>query len=138
MPRFPVKLIVLVALLLAPMSVAAAADTPLIDTRWMLVSARGEPAEPGRTSAHLIFAADGSVAGNTGCNNLGAVYTLDGDRLSFSPVMTTRMYCAAAAASEHRFVTALPAVAGYVIDGTRLTLTGADGMVLATFTAASA
>lgn len=135
MTRSPASLLILLVLVAVSWtSTAMAAEAPLIDTRWTLASVRGEPAEPGRTPAYLIFAVDGGVSGNTGCNNLGAVYTHDGDRLSFSPIMTTRMYCAAAAFTERALVTALPEVTGWAIDGTRLTLTGADGTVLAEFT----
>lgn len=115
--------------------VARAAEVTLVDTYWKLVSIRGVPAEEGRREAHLVFKPGGGLSGNTGCNNLGAVYTLDGDHLSFSPFMTTRMYCHETARTERAFLGNLPDVGRFAIDGNQLELMIASGVTIAIFEA---
>ena len=110
--------------------------TPLTDTHWILASVGGNPAEEGRRETFLTFKPDGGVAGSTGCNTLGAVYTSDGDLLSFSPVMTTRMYCQEVAKTEQALLIAMDDTRRYVIDGETLQLVSGGGTTLATFEAA--
>lgn len=49
------------------------------------------PATPGAFT--LRFAEDGSVAVGTDCNNVGGIYLVAGDRLTFTDMRTTLMYC---------------------------------------------
>ena len=136
MPKTLARLIACLALAASFHAMAArAADTSLFDTYWKLVSIRGVPAEAGRREAHLVFKPGGGLTGSTGCNNLGAVYTLDGEQLSFSPFMTTRMYCHDTARTERDFLKYLPDVARFVIDGNRLELMTASGVTIAVFEA---
>jgi putative lipoprotein len=110
---------------------AAAADADILDTHWKLVMVNGQPAEVGRREPHLIFKPDGGLAGSTGCNNLAAVYTLDGDKLAFGPIMTTRMYCQEVARTERELLKHLPDVASWTVDGDRLELVSASGVTIA-------
>ncbi|MCP4381344.1 MAG: META domain-containing protein [Hyphomicrobiales bacterium] len=113
---------------------AAIPEAPLIGTHWTLVSVGGAPAERDRREPHLVFGPAGALSGNTGCNNLRAVYTLDNDRLSFSPIMTTRMYCRKVAETEQGLLMALRDVTGWEIEGNDLRLIGSAGATLAVFT----
>lgn len=59
----------------------------------------------------LTLAADGRAYGNAGCNHWFAPYTLDGDKLSFGTVGSTRKLCAPALMEqEKRFLQALTTV----------------------------
>lgn len=59
----------------------------------------------------LTLAADGRAYGNAGCNHWFALYTLDGDKLSFGAVGSTRKLCAPAVMEqEKRFLQALTTV----------------------------
>ena len=59
----------------------------------------------------LTLAADGRAYGNAGCNHWFAPYTLDGDKLSFGAVGSTRKLCAPALMEqEKRFLQALTTV----------------------------
>ena len=136
MPKTLARLIACLALAVSFHAMAArAADATLVDTYWKLVSIRGVPAETGRREAHLVFKPGGGLTGNTGCNNLGAVYTLDSDQLSFSPFLTTRMYCHDTARTERDFLKYLRDVGSFVIDGNRLELMTASGVTIAIFEA---
>lgn len=81
--------------------------------------------------------ADGTVSGNSGCNQYHAAYETSGtDGLTISNVATTRKACEEAAMTlESQFTAALAKVATYSISGTTLTLRDADGATQATFTA---
>ncbi len=134
MKKVPAPLFALIGLfaIAATQTMAAtAADTGILDTRWKLISVRGVPAEEGRAEAHLIFKPDGGLAGSTGCNNLGAVYTLDGDQIAFGPIMSTRMYCQEVARTERNLLMNLPDVARWTITGDRLELMTDSGVTIA-------
>ena len=50
----------------------------------------------------LTLAADGRAYGNAGCNHWFAPYTLDGDKLSFGAVGSTRKLCAPAVMEQDK------------------------------------
>ena len=121
---------------------AAAAAAPLTDIRWNLVEIGGAPAERRGTERDpwLRFtAADGRVGGSTTCNSLGGTYQASGDRLSFGPLISTKMACVEESlmAQESRFMAALDSVERFAIsaDTLRLYPAGATSAALR-FTAA--
>jgi putative lipoprotein len=73
--------------------------------------------------------------GSTGCNRMGGGFTVAGDAITFSPVRTTRMYCADAYRTEQELLKAFPDVARFVITGDRLEFLTKDGVTLAVFVA---
>jgi len=59
----------------------------------------------------MTLGKDGRAYGNAGCNHWFAPYTLDGERISFGPVGSTRKMCSPAVMEqEHRFVQAIGTV----------------------------
>lgn len=115
-----------------------AADTPdptaavgLDGTTWTIASVGGVqlPADPPAT---LTVAADSSVTGTTGCNQLNGTASIDGSALAFGPLSTTRMACEPPLMEQERAVLdALAGVDGWSIDAEgRLHLTGASELVL--------
>lgn len=76
---------------------------------WRVDQAMTEPLID-RSQARLDFRTDGTLVGHTSCNSLSASYTLQGDRLAVSPVVTTRRACGPMAMEqEDRILTALEA-----------------------------
>lgn len=74
---------------------------------WRIEQARTEPMLDKRL-ARLDFGADGRLTGHTSCNRLSAPYTLEGQKLSVGPVVTTRMACSRLLLEqEDRVLTAL-------------------------------
>jgi heat shock protein HslJ len=57
-------------------------------TTWLL----RDPIAPAGVLVTLSFG-DGNVTGFAGCNRFRGTYSLDGDTLSFGPMMTTQMAC---------------------------------------------
>jgi len=71
---------------------------------------------------------DGQVNGNVGCNGFGGKYEVDGDRITFSEVVSTLMFCEGPVGDQELGTLAvLRESATYVLDGDTLTLTSADG-----------
>lgn len=106
---------------------------PLAGTYWRLIALPGAPdaSVDQAARAHIMLHADGGrVSGSSGCNRVSGGYSLDGAALSFGPLAGTRRACAPALMElEQRFLTALAAATGYVIDREMLTLAGPDGPV---------
>jgi heat shock protein HslJ len=138
LPKSILRLAALVALGIAAATMtASAADAALLDTRWTLESVRGMNAIGGRGGLpHMVLTADGGANGSTGCNQMGGGFSFDGDTIAFTPMRTTRMYCADAYRTEQELLKAFPDVARFVISGDRLELLTKDGVTLAVFVAA--
>jgi putative lipoprotein len=137
LPRIILRLAALVSLGLAAATMSAsAADASLLDTRWTLDSVQGIPAVTGRGGPpHMVLGPDGGLSGSTGCNQMGGGFSLDRETIIFSPIHTTRMYCADAYRTEQELLKAFPDVARFVITGDRLELLTRDGVTLAVFVA---
>ncbi|MEP7224430.1 MAG: META domain-containing protein, partial [Actinomycetota bacterium] len=72
------------------------------------------------------------------CNRFSGTYTVEGDRLSLSPLAATKMACAGYIMAQERvFLDAMRDVASYVIDGDQLTLSDGSGAALLGFDGAS-
>jgi heat shock protein HslJ/membrane-bound inhibitor of C-type lysozyme len=64
----------------------------LNDTQWMLLSIDDHPVVE-NSAASLTFSADGRVAGSGSCNRYTASWQLDGEALTVSQAVSTRMAC---------------------------------------------
>lgn len=76
--------------------VVADPDRPLAGTRWnleTLVSGEVASSVPAGTTAYLVFAADGTVGGNDGCNLVSAAATVTTATIRFSAIVTTMQPC---------------------------------------------
>ncbi len=113
-------------------------DSPLRGTYWKLVRLGDNPvaAAMEQRKAHLVFAADGlQVAGSDGCNRLSGSFELDGERLRFGRMASTRMSCPDNLDQQQRFRQALEQVERYRIRGGHLEFFDATGAVSARFEA---
>jgi heat shock protein HslJ len=126
----------------SPSADPVGAGTPLEGTAWQLTDYIGPEggtlSMPEAVAASATFA-DEKMAGNAGCNQHTAAYTLDGDAMAISGVATTAMACPAIpSAVEKAYLAALDAVATYTIRGAELELATAEGKVGLRFAAAEA
>jgi heat shock protein HslJ len=101
-------------------------------TEWRLVDIGGQPAPAGadttRQPGFTLIAEGRKIQGSAGCNRMKGTYQLDGEKLKFGPVATTRMACPAMQ-TETAFLKALEATTRYEVKGSSLTLYGADTAV---------
>lgn len=120
------------------LSACTGGETSLVGT-WSLISYETEgsstPAVPG-SQASITFNEDGTLAGTSGCNGFGGEYTVDGDQITFSGLISTLMACEEPLMSqEGAMFKALDGTASYNIAGDTLTITN-NGTVLV-FTASA-
>ena len=120
------------------MGPSASVDEPLENTYWKLTRLGDTPvaAVANQREAYLVLHTEKArVAGSTGCNRLMGGYRLDGDRLSFGQLASTRMACLDGMQTEQAFLATLEAVAGWRVQGQRLELLDAQEAVVARFAA---
>ena len=83
--------------------------TQLWETHWVPRQLAGQPVNlpPGTREPYLLLRADGTAEGNGSCNRFrGSFFSETAVELKFSPLMSTRMACAAIA-TENEFTRAL-------------------------------
>ncbi|MBT2403474.1 MULTISPECIES: META domain-containing protein [unclassified Streptomyces] len=121
-----------------------APGAPLTATRWTvdsLVSGETVSSVPPEATGKAAFtiAADGAASGTLGCNRFSAKAAVDGPKLTFGPLTTTRMACPGPRGELERTLTELFGAGPltWKIHAQALTLTAADGKGL-TARAASA
>lgn len=79
-------------------------------------------------AAQMTFTPDGTVTGNTGCNDFGGRWSTSGTTLKFSSVGMTAKACDAATdAQETALGVAFSKPQTYAIDGDTMTIGAADG-----------
>jgi len=112
---------------------------PMLAGNWVLTTmavANGTTIQVPTTQITLTFNNDSTIAGNGGCNNYFASFTLTGittpkgEGLVFGPVSTTKMYCQATSDQEITYLQLLQDTSAYVVDTAQLTLTGKEQNVL--------
>ena len=127
------SLLVLFILSLALAACASGSNSPSIVGTWKL-TAYGPAGSPtpavADVDATLKFDADGKVGGSGGCNSLGGDYTVEGDQITFGPIISTMMACADPVMTQEGMVTqVMNESASYAIDGNTLTISR-DGNIL--------
>jgi heat shock protein HslJ len=107
----------------------------LAGTAWILTALNGAEPLPD-TTITASFDADGMLNGTDGCNRYGAVYEVDGDKISITLGPTTLMACVEPVMNQAtEYLAALEAAATFQIQGDTLELRDADGNVMAAFSA---
>ena len=94
------------------------------DAYWVLMSVGGQDVEVlnnTQTAYIRLEENENDVNGFTGCNKISGSYTLDGERLQFPKLSSTRMACPDMEA-ENRMMEALRRVDNYKLSGDLLTL----------------
>ncbi|MFN8620758.1 MAG: META domain-containing protein [Chloroflexota bacterium] len=98
--------------------------------RWIVTDVViGDAMAPAAPGASLVLAADGTLGGSTGCNQLGGSWAYDGVTLDLGKGNTTKAACPddATAAAETAFLAALADVETWGISAGQLTLYDASG-----------
>jgi heat shock protein HslJ len=91
----------------------------------------GDDTMPAEHSAFIHFAVDGSINGNTGCNNFFGTLTSTDDGISMGEVGATRMACPPEIMQrETDFLEALQATSQFELSGNTLKLLDGDGEIL--------
>jgi copper homeostasis protein (lipoprotein) len=113
-------------------------DSPLRGTTWNLVRLGDRPvlAVERQREAHLVLSKDEMRAsGSGGCNRITGSFELEGNRLRFGQMASTRMACPEGMEQEQRFLDSLEKVEHYRIRGSHLEFLDAAGAVITRFEA---
>ncbi|NPC54114.1 META domain-containing protein [Caenimonas sp. S4] len=113
-------------------------ESPLRGTYWKLVRLGETPVRVAekQPEPHLILAnLDLRISGSGGCNGLRGSFELDGDKLRFRGVASTRMACLAGMEQEQRFLKSMEKAQRYRISGSHLDMLDAAGTAIARFEA---
>jgi len=105
----------------------------LVGPVWLL-RAFGEESmvyyDEATTPVTMIFGADGSVSGQSGCNNFAGSHEDDGSNLTFGPLASTLMMCDEDAMTvEQTFLGALQGTNAYTINGNMLEIVYGGGVL---------
>ena len=93
---------------------AAAGGPELVGTAWALGDFPGQVLADVRPT--VAFSGDGTVTGSGGCNDFNGTYTVDGSKLTFGPLASTKKACAEAVNTlETAYMTALQATTAYEV-----------------------
>ncbi len=119
---------------------AAPAGAPLVGTYWKLTEVAGRPAIVGQTGRepHLtLLDEEHRLAATGGCNQLGGAYDLQGNALTFSALVSTKMMCQDVMEQEDALSHAFESTKTFRIRGNKLELMDGAGTVVARFEAAA-
>ena len=123
-----ISLFVLSGVILAACS--GAASNSLVGT-WRLVSYGSPgnltPAAPD-VDTSITFSEDGKIEGNVGCNGFSGDYTVEGNTITFGPIVSTLMFCEGPVGDqETTTLNVLAETVTFVMEGDTVTITSADG-----------
>ena len=125
-------LIVFISILTASCSSGNGSADLLLHDIWVVESING--AKYSRAEGQdlhptvEIYLAEKRFLGNTGCNNMNGSMNVEGDKISFSDITTTKMFCVDV--DETSFITSLRKANKYKIEKMRLYLYDDDKEVL--------
>jgi heat shock protein HslJ len=102
------KLAGIFVIVLAAAAAAFAQRAELSGSRWQLTHVNGQAVSQNKAFLEFVPGND-RFSGNAGCNSMFGNVAVNGRRIDFGPVSTTRMACAdrEATRTESRFITAL-------------------------------
>ena len=104
----------------------------LVNKTWSLIS-YGPLTPVSGAEPTAIFNTDGSVTGNTGCNDYNGAYTTQpGNNIAISNIGTTRAACATdqLTKQESDFIIYMQSAVQYLIRGTQLQIQTVDGEIM--------
>jgi heat shock protein HslJ len=100
----------------------------ILDTKWVLQNLGGQAVQmpAGMDNPWLKLAADKSLTGFGGCNNLMGQYSLDGATIAFPGVGSTKKFCESTQKIEDSFLGVLREANSFKVDGGLLKLMNGD------------
>ena len=89
------------------------------------------------TTLTANFGEDGTLTGNSGCNDYSGPYKITSNQIGIGPLSSTRKACSDPAGimeQEAQYLAALENAQVFIVDGNTLELRLVDGTVVAEFT----
>lgn len=99
------------------------ATNALAGTEWTITNIPGFTVEQTRKPVTITFAdTTDRVFGNAGCNGFGGHYTVSGNTLKMSKIISTKMACIPGMETENRVMMVLSNADHFKVSGDKLTL----------------
>lgn len=113
----------------------SAIDNELMNTEWKLITLNNQDIVNalGQREAHIIFNEENRVVLHDGCNQVTGSFNLDGEKLAFSNMVSTRVACEGVTDQPRDFNDALTKIATYSLLSNQLVFRDASGTVVAVF-----
>ncbi len=122
MEKFQLKHTALIVLLsLLSLGCAKQINTTIADSKWTLAE-WPDREMPSSAKATLLFAKDKQVSGKAFCNNYGGSANVNGNKIHFSQMFSTKMFCQDLAEAEDLYLADLSKVNTFKIEGDKLML----------------
>jgi heat shock protein HslJ len=121
---------------ICPLAMLSAQPVTIENTRWALTAVVGVVRDARQVSAGLLLdSSEGRAYGSAGCNDFSARYRITARQIAFQRVSATRKRCPDPEAMkvEDAYLAALRRVQTWRLQGTTLSLRGAEGKPLLTF-----
>jgi heat shock protein HslJ len=113
------------------LSACAGNSSKLIDTSWKLTDLNGQKL-PAEIQITLSIKKD-TAGGVSACNSYGSDFTQKGEKLSFSKIFSTMMYCDKGMEFETDYFAALGKIKSYQLENDQLSLLDVTGNVVLIF-----
>jgi heat shock protein HslJ len=125
------KKLVLFVMILFVLTACSGAGSSSPVGEWKLVS-YGPPANQTRAAmgvdTSITFASNGQLMGDVGCNSFSGEYGVNGDQITFQPIVSTLMACEDPIGTQEQQVFAtLTDTVNFQIAGDTFTITSVDG-----------
>ncbi|MCB0086132.1 MAG: META domain-containing protein, partial [Caldilineaceae bacterium] len=110
-----------------PTTTSGGESDPLASTSWQLTGLGTTDTQTplvADSTVTLEFGTNGQVGGNAGCNSFGGSYTVDGETIMFSELISTLMACADnnVMEQEQQYLAALNSADRFAVNGDQLTI----------------
>ncbi len=106
----------------------------IADKEWVAVLLKGNSIELDKEQLPTLKLSEGKVSGYASCNRYHGTYTLNGDKLSFSPLARTKMLCEEVQNNtENNYLEALSAVKSWEYKQNQLYFLNEDKQTLIIF-----
>lgn len=107
---------------------ASIPNTSNVNRQWMMIGFKNYKKEELIKNKATLDLSNHQSSANVGCNIIGfQVAIKNASSISFSNINSTKMFCMEVGQLENDFITALPKVTSYNIEGHFLTLTNSNG-----------
>ncbi|MBB2146065.1 META domain-containing protein [Pedobacter sp. LMG 31464] len=103
------------------------------NSKWVLSEWPGQIMPNTTKKATLNFDTDNKVSGKSFCNGFGGMVTIDGDKIKFSELIGTMMYCEDVGQAEGKYTEGLRTANSFKIVSGKLQLLK-DGQLAMVFT----
>ena len=120
-----------------PPAPAEKSSAPLEGTVWLLTRLGGADVDSAKIKIEpsLTFSADKRISGTGGCNRMVGSYQLEGDKMTFSQMASTKMACFEGTDVDVPLAQALEKARTFKIEGQNLILRDEKGTPVAEFKA---